>query len=434
MVVLCLIFFKTTTTATPTTTTTTPPPSPRNKLLLVSMDGFRWDYIEMASTPNFDDFAAKGTRADYINPSFVTKSLPCHYTMVTGLYEESHGIIANAMYDPVFNETFNWQTTETKWWDGGEPVWVTAGKQGLKTASYFWHGSETTIRGFRPDFFYAYNRSVPFKERVDTVVQWLSNSAFGVDIATLYFYQPDRTGHVFGPNSPEIRSKVEEMDDLLGYIVGELENADVLEHVNIIVTSDHGMAEIDYLSMHIDLSAYLDMDAIEQIPTTGPVSNILPRPGMEDDVIRNLSGVPHLHVYRKDDIPSRWHYKNHRRILPILVVADEGWMIVKGPQEYTNPEKGAHGYDNELPSMKPIFFARGPNIRKGYKTQPFNSVDIYPLVCNLLGIQPAPNNGSLDIVKSFIVRDTANARSVDISVYLFFTCCIFSTVYYSTVF
>lgn len=233
------------------------------------------------------------------------------------------------MYDPVFNETFNWQTVDTKWWDGGEPMWVTASKQGLKTASYFWHGSETAIQGYRPDIYYAYNRSVPFKQRVDTVVQWMSNSTFGIDLATLYFYQPDRTGHDFGPNSPQIRSKVEEMDDLLGYLVGELKKANVLETVNVIVTSDHGMAEIDYSTRHIDLSDYIDLDAVQQLPTTGPVSNILPMPNKEDEIVQNLSSVPHLHVYRKADIPSRWHYKNHRRILPILLVADEGWMIVK---------------------------------------------------------------------------------------------------------
>ncbi|XP_045196837.2 bis(5'-adenosyl)-triphosphatase enpp4-like [Mercenaria mercenaria] len=394
-----------------------------SKVLVISMDGFRWDYIGKAKTPVFDEFAAKGTRAVYINPTFVTKSLPCHYSMATGLYEESHGIIANSMYDQEFDETFNYKTIDTKWWDGGEPVWITAGKQGKKTGIYFWHGSETEIQGLRPDFYYAYNRSVPFKERVDTVVQWLSNSTFDIDLAMLYFYQPDRTGHLYGPNSSEVISKVEEMDAILGYLVRELDKTEMLDKINIIVTSDHGMAEIDYTNRRIDVSDYIDMTAILHIPAAGPVANILPKANMIETVFQNLSRAPHMKVYRKEEIPNRWHYKNHRRVLPILAVADEGWMIVKGPEDYKN-EKGAHGYDNELSSMKPIFYARGPNVKSGYEASPFNSVDIYPLMCELLGIEPAANNGTLDIVQNFIVKETSGVSSSEISSVSTITLCV----------
>lgn len=230
------------------------------------------------------------------------------------------------MYDPDFDETFNKGTKDTKWWDGGEPLWVTARKQGLKSAVFFWPGSESVIRGLRPNIYKEYNENVPFQTRVDTVVQWLSNE---IDLALLYFHEPDSTGHKFGPNSPEVKAKVMEMDNVLGYIVKELDRADLTSRVNVIVTSDHGMTEIDYAARHIDLSEYIDMESIEHIPTYGPISNILPKHNMNDILLKNLSGIPHLQVYHRESIPERWHYKNNRRILPILAVADEGWVIVK---------------------------------------------------------------------------------------------------------
>lgn len=377
-----------------------------SKVLLISMDGFRWDYIKHVDTPNFDAFAAAGTRADYINNTFVTKTFPCHYTIATGLYEESHGIISNHMYDPVFNEIFGMSNKETKWWDGGEPLWVTVQKHGLRSAVYFWPGSEAEIRGYRPNIYKPYEETIGFETRVDTVVQWLSNTSFNIDFAMLYFHEPDHTGHEYGPNSPQVYRKVKEMDNILGYIVQKFNEADLWKSVNVLLTSDHGMTEVDYKNRHIDLSQHIDMTAIGQIPVAGPTSNILPKPNKIDEMIRNLTGVDHLQVFRKEDIPDKWHYKNNRRILPILAVADEGWLIVQSPREYNYTLKGTHGYDNALSSMKPIFYSRGPNIRAGYKSFPFNSVDIYPLVCELLGIPPSPNNGTLDNTRHFIVQQS----------------------------
>jgi predicted AlkP superfamily pyrophosphatase or phosphodiesterase len=238
------------------------------------------------------------------------------------------------MYDPEFDEFFNKRTKDTKWWDGGEPIWVTARKQGLKSAAFFWVGSETKIRGFRPNFYVPYNESIPFKNRVDTVLQWFAND---VDLALLYFNEPDSTGHKFGPNSPEVRAKVKEMDDIVGYIVDKFNENKLWNTVNVIITSDHGMAEIDYAHKHVDLMDYIDMSAVDKIPTYGPSCNILPKAGMEMEIINNLTNVLHIKVYKKDDIPERWHYRNHRRILPVLVVAEEGWLVLKVKLKFILP-------------------------------------------------------------------------------------------------
>jgi predicted AlkP superfamily pyrophosphatase or phosphodiesterase len=230
------------------------------------------------------------------------------------------------MYDPGFNEYFNKRSKETKWWDGGEPLWVTARKQGLKSAAYFWPGDEAKIKGLRPNIYFKFDGTIPFRSRIDSAVKWLSDD---IDIVMVYLSEPDSTGHLFGPNTPQVRSKVKEMDDLLGYIVEEFDKASLWNSVNVIITSDHGMTEVDYANKHVDLSNFIDMNAVDAIPTTGPTANILPRLNMEQEIIDNLTNVPHIKVYSKDDIPEHWHYKEHRRILPVLVVAEEGWVALK---------------------------------------------------------------------------------------------------------
>lgn len=390
------------------------------KVLLVSMDGFRWDYIRRAQTPNFHRMAREGVRVPFINNTFITKTFPCHYSIVTGLYEESHGIIANRMYDPVFNETFTMGTTAGKWWDEGHPLWNLVQRHGLKSAVYFWPGSESEIRGLRPNIWRPYNESVPFKVRVDTVISWLNNSSYVIDLALLYFNEPDTTGHMYGPDSQEVLQKVADMDEILGYIFDKLNETGLLDTVNLIVTSDHGMVAIDPRNKAIDLSEHIDISAIAIMPDDGPVTHIQAVSGREDELYNNLSTISHMQVFKKEDIPDKWHYKNNRRILPILGVADEGWMIYKNQSRlspYALGQKGTHGYDNHLSSMKPIFFARGPKTKRNVTVTPFNSVDIYALVAELLGIPPGPHNGTLENVKDFIIDTTSKgvvARSISL--------------------
>ncbi|XP_061191187.1 ectonucleotide pyrophosphatase/phosphodiesterase family member 5-like [Saccostrea echinata] len=385
-------------------------PGYTQKVLLVSMDGFRWDYLKKTQTPNFDRMARLGTHALYINNTFVTKTFPNHYTLVTGLYEESHGIVSNHMYDPVLNATFGHQSHESEWWDGGEPLWVTARKNNRTSATFYWPGSEAKIRGYRPNIWLPYNESIPFIPRVDRVIDWLVNKS--IDFVTLYFHEPDKTGHMYGPDSTQIVQKVKDMDGILGYILDSLDRNSLTDKVNLVLVSDHGMTGIDLQHRLIDVSELVDMD--EDILFTldsGPVMQINPRkdPQYVIQKIRNAS-VPHLNVYLKEEIPIKWHYRNNRRVMPIFATAEEGWSIVTNATLAKRiNEKGNHGYDNALLSMKPIFLAMGPNIRQNYQVPVFKNVDIYPLVCELLQIQPAPNNGSLLRVKSLIVsKDSTN--------------------------
>ncbi|KAL8568013.1 hypothetical protein ACOMHN_029188 [Nucella lapillus] len=373
------------------------------KVLLVSMDGFRWDYLKtVTGLSNFSRLAASGCSVDRLNSPFATKTFPCHYTIATGLYEESHGIVSNSMYDPVHNATFVKHSLESFWWDGGEPIWVTAERQNKRSGVYFWPGSEAEIRGHRPSTYMPYNQSAPFPQRVQTAIQWLKDGS--KDLVLLYFHEPDRTGHVYGPESPQIQAKVKEMDGVLGMILDSMEE-NKLNDVNIIVTSDHGMTDIDVNTRLLNLWNYVNQSMVERVPDSGTVTAILPAAGREAEVVEACRKIPHVTVYRKEEIPDHFHYKHNPRIMPVIILSDEGWLLSANMEQViADNERGNHGFSNELASMKAIFLARGPDFRKGVHSASIRTVDIYPLVCRLLNIDAAPNNGSLANTVQFLLN------------------------------
>ncbi|CAG5132406.1 unnamed protein product [Candidula unifasciata] len=366
-----------------------------NKVLLVSMDGFRHDYLTKAETPNFDKMVAEGVTMSYLNNTFVTNTFPCHYSMATGLYSESNGIVGNRMYDPELNSFFTMSTTDSAWWDKGEPVWITARKAGLKAGTYFWPGSEAEIQGLRPTVFFPYNTSVPFEDRVNTVLKWLTVDDF--DLAVMYFHEPDTSGHAFGPDDGRMVPVIENMDVVLGWLLQGLDNSTLKGKVNMIVTSDHGMTNIDLQNKIIDLSNYVNNTLLHSLVDQGSIAQIRPQPGMDNQLLEALSGIEHMQVMLKENIPERFHLKNNKRVMPLFAIADEGWTITDNvTKARMRKYKGNHGYDNNLETMKPIYIARGPAFKSGKIVRPIESVDIYPLICYLLDIQTAPNNGSLD--------------------------------------
>ncbi|BFY97347.1 hypothetical protein BsWGS_00387 [Bradybaena similaris] len=331
----------------------------------------------------------------YMNNTFITNTFPCHYAMATGLYSESNGIIGNSMYDPVLNKFFKKTTLDSEWWEAAEPIWITTVKANLKAGTYFWPGTETLIQGRRPTVFVPYNRSVPFEERVTAVIKWLTEDDF--DLALIYFDEPDTSGHVYGPDDENMIPVIKRMDDVLGWLLQGLDNSTLKDKVNVIVTSDHGMTTIDLQNKIIDLSDYANNTLLHSLVDQGAIAQIRPQPGMGMQLLKALSGIEHMQVMLKEDIPERFHLKHNQRVMPLFAIAEEGWSITdNATKARIRINKGNHGYDNNIQSMKPIFIARGPAFKSGKNVRPIESVDIYPLVCYLLDIHPAPNNGSLD--------------------------------------
>ena len=382
-------------------------------VILVSFDGFRWDYFRQDNAPNLHRIAQSGARVVQVKNAFITKTFPNHYTLVTGLYPESHGIVANSMYDPAFREYFSLsKNNPPKWWDGAEPIWVTLRKRGYTTAAYNYPGSYVKIRGFRPNHYTNYSED-PFEQRVATGVKWLTENPRPRFIA-LYFEEPDTAGHKYGPDSKGTLDAVEKVDKIAGLLMSELEKANLLDVVNVIFTSDHGMAALSpdkeiYLDDCVNSSTYVRVDS-------SPIAAILPKGNFEDAIFRNLSTChPKLTPYWKEDIPERLHYSRNRRIMPIILMAAEGWCIYTNRSEARQQRKtmkGDHGYDNNWSHMHPFFVATGPAFAKNVTIPVIDNVDIYPLMWRILNQEPLPSNGTLRRAERLLKNPAAHRKCV----------------------
>jgi predicted AlkP superfamily pyrophosphatase or phosphodiesterase len=379
-------------------------------VILVGLDAFGWDFRSKADTPNLDRIAAAGVAAEWMVPVFPTKTFPNHYSIVTGLYPEHHGIVANTMYDADLDAWFRLSDREAvmdgRWW-GGEPVWVTAAKHGLTTAAFFWPGTEAAIQGIRPDRWKPYVHTTPNDIRVDTVLSWLDLPIEErPSLITMYFADVDDATHAYGTDAPETQAAIREVDRAVGRLLAGLDARGLLGKLNIVIVSDHGMADVARDRV-IFLDDYLDLASVRIIDPS-PLASIRPEPGDEDRVYEALAGrSPHLAVYRREESPARWHFRAHRRIQPLQALADDGWSISTRSYFATHPQayRGAtHGYDNALPSMRATFLAMGPAFRRGVTVPPFQNIHVYELLCRLLGIAPAPNDGSPDSV-TMLLRD-----------------------------
>ncbi len=380
-------------------------------VILISIDGFRPDYLEHTTCPNLQRLAAEGTRAKWLIPVFPTKTFPNHYSIATGMYAENSGVVGNRMYDPEFDAMFTMgmrnEVTNARWW-GGEPFWVTAEKQGVKSAPFFWPGSEAPIGGIRPSYWKAFDGSMTEDQRVAQVLRWLDLPfAERPSVLTLYFDGIDIAGHVYGPDYGAVDTAVVLADRAIGHLIAGLRERHLLEKSTLVIVSDHGMAPVER-SRTIYLDDYLTAEDSVRIVDWGVVMSLWPGSGAEERVYEAVKGAhPRMSAYRKGDIPARLHYRNNRRVAPIVLVADDGWIITsRGAQSYwRNRENGGnHGYDNRESSMRALFIAHGPAFRAGRIVEPFENIHIYNLICLLLDIVPSPNDGDMKIARSLMMK------------------------------
>lgn len=369
-------------------------------VVMVSFDGFRWDYTNMSETPNFDQLATDGVRADHLLPSFPTKTFPNHYTLATGLFPDNHGIINNSFYAEDLGGVYRISATPLVT-DGtsyfGEPIWVTAEKQGVKSACYFWVGSEAEILDVRPTYWNTYNGSVPYMDRVDKVIDWLSlPMSQRPALVTLYFDEPDHTAHGAGPESIETREVVEYLDTVLGYLRAELSELEHSDRINLIVLSDHGMGPLSS-DKYINLNDYIKEEWAISIIGGNPVYLLQPEDDCADSICDVFEGVEGISAWQKDDIPERLHYGNSPRFPGIVLVADSLWSLGfnTDPSGYTG---GAHGYDNAFTDMHTIFYAEGPAFKENYSAASFSNVEVYGIIAHLLDLNPADTDGNLSHV------------------------------------
>ena len=374
-------------------------------LILISFDGWRWDYIDRQPAPNLKALAARGVRAKAMIPSFPVLTFPNHYTLVTGLYPEHHGIVGNTMRDPAMPERFT-QSSETakdgRWW-GGEPLWVTAVRQGRRAATMFWPGSEAAIGGVRPTYWKPYDKQFETGARVAQVLSWLAlPTAERPSFVSLYFEEVDTAGHDFGPDSPELATAVRHLDDALGELVAGVHRLGLADRTTIVGVSDHGMTPVSYARV-IYLDAFIDLSTVDVIES-GSSLQLNPRDGDVESLYRRLHGKhAKLAIYRRKDVPPRLHLSDNVRIPAIIGVPADGWTVTSG-QRLVQEElhAAAHGYEPTTPDMGALFVAAGPSFRRNVIVAPFENVHVYDLLCRILRLTPATNDGSAGVTRGFL--------------------------------
>ncbi len=376
--------------------------------ILISLDGFRADYLDRGLTPTLAALAHDGVHAKAMKPSFPTLTFPNHYTLVTGMYPDHHGIVANRFTDPATAKTFVYKDASSiadpAWW-GGEPLWVSVEKQGGHAATMFWPGSDVAIEGVRPQFWVAFDGKIGIDARVDKVLSWTDlPAAQRPRFVTLYIDTTDHVGHDNGPDAPAVNDALREVDAALTRLVDGLKQRGLFDKTNLVIVSDHGMTATS--SDHIVIvDREFDMNAVEVI-WSGVLGGYAAKPGHEREADASIL-KPHegMRCWRKNALPAHMHYGMNARIPPYVCVAEDGWLIdtqkwLDDPKHHQS--KGEHGYDNDDPQMRALFVAHGPAFKHGLDVPEFDNVDVYPLLAKILHITPQASDGHLENVAGML--------------------------------
>lgn len=374
-----------------------------NYTVIVSLDAFRWDYSGMYSTPNLDAISQRGVKA-VMQPSYPASTFPNHYTIATGLTPDHHGIVNSSFWDSKNKIEYSMNDSATRYnpyYYLGEPIWITAQRQGVKTGNVYWVGSDIAIKSTYPTYYRNWSNKprLDFAHRVDDAIRLLSLSkAKRPHLVMVYFDEPDHTGHVYGPHGKETKQMITSMDSLMGIFWQKIQRLPIGKKVNLIITADHGMTDISD-SRLVKIGKYIKKEWCNHIIGTSPTS-IFTKPAYRDSVLKALKGVEHIYVWKKEAIPDSLHYGKSDRLGDIIVAPELGWQFAFEARHLN----GAHGYFPQLSDMKVIFRACGPDFKKGYVSKGFVNVDIYPLLCHLLGITPAKTDGQWQRIKDIVNR------------------------------
>jgi predicted AlkP superfamily pyrophosphatase or phosphodiesterase len=354
--------------------------------ILISIDGFRADYLGRGLTPTLSRLAKDGVSGP-MRPSFPTKTFPNHYALVTGLHPDRHGIVGNKFEDPAHPDQ-SFSMAEHKgdfWWEEAEPIWTAAEKAGIRTAPIFWPGADVANHGVRPGIWQHYDEDVSAHQRIDAAIDLLRRpESTRPRFLTLYFENVDTQGHHHGPDSPELAQALRDVDGDIAYLQTELSK--IAQPANLVIVADHGMAATDpaRVVMIRDIADPADFHVIED----GPYAAIAPLPGHETALAGRLL-APHAHAtcYRKQDLPAHLRFGRNPRVAAFVCLAEAGWLLLdKLPAK--GVDLGSHGYDNREPDMQALFIASGPAFKTRRALPVLDSVDVYPLLRDLLGLPP----------------------------------------------
>lgn len=372
--------------------------------VIVSLDGFRWDYPEAYDTPFLEEFFVEHGVKAVMMPSFPSKTFPNHYTLATGLYPDHHGIISNKFKIRATGKIYSLSKNDTRsdpQYYGGDPIWLTAKRQGVTTATVYWVGSDVPIKGGYANYWKNYMDKplLTFPQRADEVVRLLSlPEEQRPHLVMAYFEEPDHSGHDNGPVCMKTRRSVEYLDSLLAGMWQRIQALPIGSQVNLIITGDHGMTWLSPERV-IKPSDYLRSDWAERIDNDYPALITASQSKYIDDIVRALEGVDHIRVWRRGELPEYLHYGTNVNMADVIVLPDVGWTFSDKPVTI----KGSHGFDNTCSDMLVAFRAVGPDFKQRYqRSGTFRNVCVYPLLAHLLGVVPSPNDGDLNEVTDML--------------------------------
>ena len=374
-----------------------------NYTVIISLDGLRWDYLDTYDVPFLNQLAREGVKA-VMQPSFPSKTFPNHYTLATGLTPDHHGIIANNFWDRERGVEFSLGNKVARadgMYYGGDPVWLTAKHQGVKTATVFWVGSDVAVNGAHPTYWRDYQtEQLDFPGRVDEIIRLLKlPENERPHLVMAYFEEPDRSGHDYGPMHRMTRRALEDLDLLLSNLWARIQLLPIASQVDFIVTGDHGMASVDP-KRFVDIDDVLPKHWYERFCNDYPTLIYASAPQYIDSICDALQGVDHIRAWKRADVPAYLGYGTNKNMGDVVVLPDVGWLFADKPSK---KQRGSHGFDHLAADMQVGFRAVGPDFKVGYeKPDRFRNVCIYPLLCYLLGVTPSPNDGSLDEVRDML--------------------------------
>jgi predicted AlkP superfamily pyrophosphatase or phosphodiesterase len=429
---VCLAFALAACATTETTQPPTPPPSlsARHAVILVSIDGFRPDYMNRGITPALSELAHEGVSAAAMRPSFPSVTFPNHYTLVTGLRPDHNGMVNNYMEDPqIGTKPFTLSdkdvASDPRWWNGGEPLWVTAENSHVRTATMFWPGSEVEIRGRRPSDWAPYDKKVTYDQRVDKVIEWLGRrDETRPGFVTLYFEDVDSQGHAHGPDSAEVNTAIGNADAAIARLLAGLRRLGAEEETDLVIVSDHGMASLSP-ERTIDFDPYLSSPSDHVAWQSGAFVALDPAGGARQ-ARKLLAHHDHFTCWRKGAMPARFQFGANARIPAVFCLADVGWVFFSSAREAAkanDPAKkgggeayrpgtgGTHGYDPDAPEMAAFFVAHGPSFASGVTVPAFDNVDVYPMLARLLRVAPQPNDGNAATLNPILREQSVAART-----------------------
>jgi predicted AlkP superfamily pyrophosphatase or phosphodiesterase len=382
-------------------------------VILISIDGYRYDYTSLYHPPSLTNFKSEGSFAKALIPVYPSKTFTNHYSIATGLFSENHGIVSNSFYDPLRKAEYklsNRQAVGDGSWYNGTPIWVAAEQQGMLAATYFWPGSEAKIQGLRPSYFFEYDEKTPIEDRISQVTKWLSlPPEKRPHLITLYFADVDSAGHKFGPNSKNVHDAIMTIDQAIGHLLEQIHKLAL--PINVMIVSDHGMQELNNQDIEY-LDDYIDLQGIRLAGDGIQLSLYFNDPVQLTHAYSVLkTKAKHFQIFKREEMPARYHYSKSPRCGDLIIVTESPYFL--GLRAKSTPlMQGGHGYDPDLNSnMQGIFYAQGPQIRSHLIFEAFRNIHIYPLIMQLLDLKISwPIDGDASVTRPLLIQNVVTGN------------------------